>query len=205
MVAGAERRSGQGRHHRSGCWRPAPFWRLLVGRKAAGAAGRIGARIAAADDLAKSIADRQDALASDLANQAEVLENTRFVRQIATSKGETPKPFASINLRGAELGGLYLECKRRPIAALWVRRLPKCQSAGGRPHPTSFSGADFNDADLRKANLTLVDFSDAPLRGADLGGVATSRACLLPRCSHCTASHWSKPDLMVLTSEMPAH
>jgi hypothetical protein len=60
------------------------------------------------DDLAKTIAERQDQLAQDLANQAEVLENTRFVRQIATSEGDTPKPFARINLRGAQLGGLSL-------------------------------------------------------------------------------------------------
>ena len=35
------------------------------------------------DALASAIADRQDRLARDLANQAEVLENTRFVRQLA--------------------------------------------------------------------------------------------------------------------------
>jgi predicted negative regulator of RcsB-dependent stress response len=35
------------------------------------------------NDLAKAIADHQDDLAQDLANQAEVLENTRFVRQLA--------------------------------------------------------------------------------------------------------------------------
>ena len=41
------------------------------------------------DALASAIADRQDELARDLANHAEVLENTRFVRQIATSRGRT--------------------------------------------------------------------------------------------------------------------
>jgi hypothetical protein len=55
------------------------------------------------DGLAKAIADRQDRLAQDLAKQAEVLENTRFVRQIATSAGDTPKPFTSINLRARSL------------------------------------------------------------------------------------------------------
>ena len=42
-------------------------------------------------------------LARDLANQAEVLENTRFVRQIATSTGRAPKPFPSIKLRARSL------------------------------------------------------------------------------------------------------
>jgi hypothetical protein len=62
------------------------------------------------DDLAKAIADRQNELARDLANQAEVLENTRFVRQLAMMKGVLLKPFANINLKGAELGGLNLQC-----------------------------------------------------------------------------------------------
>ena len=66
--------------------------------------------VARQDALASAIAARQDDLARDLANQAEVLENTRFVRQIATSTGKTPKPFTSINLRGAEHGGLNLGC-----------------------------------------------------------------------------------------------
>jgi hypothetical protein len=64
------------------------------------------------DALASAIADRQDGVARDLANQAEVLENTRFVRQLATSTGAAPKPFGYINLRGAQLAGLELVCVR---------------------------------------------------------------------------------------------
>jgi hypothetical protein len=65
------------------------------------------------DDLAKSIADRQDSLARDLASQAEVLENTQFVRQLATSRGKAPKPFAYINLHDAQLAGIELGAPAR--------------------------------------------------------------------------------------------
>jgi uncharacterized protein YjbI with pentapeptide repeats len=127
--------------------------------------------------LAKAIADRQDHLAQDLANQAEVLENTRFVRQLATAEGgEMPKPFASINLRGAELDGLYLGCKRRPLTGLsGCADFRNADLQEANLTRAAFSGADLSHADLRKANLTTAAFSDAVLRGADLGGVATVR------------------------------
>ena len=99
-------------------------------------------------------------------------ENTRFVRQIATTKGETLKPFAIFNLSGAQLMGLSLPCTD-------VRHRVGC--------------ADFRNADLREANLTSTnlggadlslrrsaegllsdsDFSGAELLDADLGDVAT--------------------------------
>ena len=64
------------------------------------------------EDLAKAIAERQDGLARDLAHQAEVLENTRFVRQVATSGGWRWKPFTSINLGGAQLGDSTFSASR---------------------------------------------------------------------------------------------
>jgi uncharacterized protein YjbI with pentapeptide repeats len=129
------------------------------------------------DELTTKIAASQDALARDLANQAEVLENTRFVRQLATSEGgEIPKPFASMNLRGAQLGGLYLGCKPRRLAGLaGCADFRNANLQEANLTRVSFSGAGLDAADLRKANLTTADFSDARLRGADLGGVATER------------------------------
>jgi hypothetical protein len=47
------------------------------------------------------LADRQDRLARELADRAEVLENTRFVRQVAIEEAAV-KPFGGLNLRGAE-------------------------------------------------------------------------------------------------------
>jgi uncharacterized protein YjbI with pentapeptide repeats len=129
------------------------------------------------NDLAKAIAKGQEDQARNLANQAEVLENTRFVRQIATSEGrEMPKPFASINLRGAELGGLYLGCKKKPLTGLsGCADFRSANLQEANLTRAGFSGAGLSEADLRKANLTSADFSDALLRGADLGGVATAR------------------------------
>jgi uncharacterized protein YjbI with pentapeptide repeats len=123
------------------------------------------------DALASRIADRQDDLARDLANQAEVLENTRFVRSIATSKEETPKPFASINLRGAELGGLNLGCSPRTLLGCADFRKSDLQEANLTT--ASFAGAGFWEADLRKANLTGTDFSAAIFKDANLDGAAT--------------------------------
>src|SRR5215217_2679675 len=48
------------------------------------------------NDLETLIANGQDDLARDLANQAEVLENTRFVRQVGMSGGWRWKPFANM-------------------------------------------------------------------------------------------------------------
>ena len=46
------------------------------------------------------LAARQDRVARDLANRAEVLENLRFVRSTLTA-GLSLKPFAGLDLRGA--------------------------------------------------------------------------------------------------------
>jgi uncharacterized protein YjbI with pentapeptide repeats len=122
------------------------------------------------DALSSAIADRQDRLARDLANQAEVLENTRFVRSIATSKEEMPKPFASINLHGAELGGLSLGCNPRTLLGCADFRKSDLQEANLTT--AGFAGAGFWDADLRKANLTGTDFSSAFFKDANLDGAA---------------------------------
>jgi uncharacterized protein YjbI with pentapeptide repeats len=124
------------------------------------------------DALASAIADRQDDLARDLANQAEVLENTRFVRQVATTKGNTPKPFASINLGGAQLGGLNLGCTdQRQL--LGCADFLKADLHEANLTYTNLSGAGLMEADLQKANLDYAGFDGAQLDEANLAGVAT--------------------------------
>jgi uncharacterized protein YjbI with pentapeptide repeats len=125
------------------------------------------------DALASAIADRQDRLARDLANQAEVLENTRFVRSIATSGGQRPKPFASINLGGAELGGLFLGCNNSRGGG--CADFSKADLQEANLTSALLRGAGFSEADLRKANLTGSDFSAALFIDANLDGVATLR------------------------------
>lgn len=159
MVAGAERRSGQRRDHHRGCgvalFLGACWWDA-----------RLQAR---QDALASAIADRQDDLARDLANQAEVLENTRFLRQQATSTEKTPKPFANMNLIGAELGGLYLSCSE-VFPELGCADFRKADLREANLDSAYLSGATFKDADLHKANLTSADLNRADLRSANLGG-----------------------------------
>lgn len=124
------------------------------------------------NDLATTIAVRQDDLAKDLANQAEVRENTRFVRQIAATKGETLKPFAIFNLSGAQLVGLSLPCTdvRQRVGCADFRNADLREA---NLTSTDLGGADLSYADLRKAILSDSDFSGAELLDADLGDVAT--------------------------------
>jgi hypothetical protein len=125
------------------------------------------------DDLAKSIANRQDDLARDLANHAEVLENTRFVREIGTSGGWRWKPFADINLGGAELGGLTLICARRHVGCADFFKADLHEANLDR---TNLSGANLEEADLHRASLDMARFSGANLWNTNLDGVGGKRA-----------------------------
>ena len=122
--------------------------------------------------LARSIADRQDVLAQDLAHQAEVLENIRFVRQVATSNGKAPKPFANINLEGAELGGLKLECTDAYGVGCADFLGANLQEANLTE--TNLAGANLMHADLRRATLDVAGFSGARLDFANLSGVVST-------------------------------
>jgi uncharacterized protein YjbI with pentapeptide repeats len=123
------------------------------------------------DALASAIAVRQDDLARDLANQAELLENTRFVRQVAMSGGWRWKPFAHMNLSGAELGGLNLQCVN------WRTYIGCANFLGADLHEANFTdttlrGAGLRQADLHKATLDEADLTNANLSEANLTGVA---------------------------------
>jgi uncharacterized protein YjbI with pentapeptide repeats len=120
------------------------------------------------------LVDRQDGLARDLAHQAEVLENTRFVRQLATSNTKAPKPFANINLEGAQLGGLELACigaglNRGGCADFDGANLQKANLTG-----TTLYRADLSRADLRGAILDRADFRGASLDSTNLSGVVST-------------------------------
>ena len=73
----------------------------------------------------RAIADHQDDLAQDLANQAEVLENTRFVRQIATSKEEDEEAFRQHQSEGCGAWRTRSSVHRLG-AACRMRRLHAC-------------------------------------------------------------------------------
>jgi uncharacterized protein YjbI with pentapeptide repeats len=62
------------------------------------------------NQLARDIAENQDQAARGLATSNEILENTRFVRQVVIDNAAA-KPFAGLNLAGAALNGLDLACE----------------------------------------------------------------------------------------------
>lgn len=122
-----------------------------------------------------------------LANRQEVLENTRFVRQVAIDS-PMQKPLAGLNLQQAQLRGLNLGCAI-PYEG-WARRAERgCADFMGADLSgadlflanlagADLSAADLSDVDLRLANLEYADLSWADLRGADLGSTDLSGANL---------------------------
>ena len=106
--------------------------------------------------LAADIADRQDRLAREQSERAEILENIRFVRQIAIDGGRA-KPFQDFDLSSAVLADLELGC----------------EDLAAKRGCAQFQNAKLNDtlmmgADLRGANFLLADLTEASLGHSDL-------------------------------------
>jgi hypothetical protein len=120
--------------------------------------------------------DREpDAANHSFEQNAQRLENLRFVRESSQNHSNGPFPFAKLDLQGQFLSGL---------------RLPKADFSGANLsgavlYFTNLDGADFLEANLKGANLlgasltgailegahlTNAEFSGARLPGADLGG-----------------------------------
>lgn len=104
--------------------------------------------------------------------RAEILENTRFVRQAVMDPTVKLKPFRGLNLLGAQLSGLPLGCA--PHATQPDEGCTDLIS-------TDLSGANLTSADLSRADLTNVCYGqDTPWpRGFDPppSAAATSAAC----------------------------
>lgn len=118
---------------------------------------------------------RAIAIASQQDNTAEMLENSRFVRQSVMDTNNL-KPFAGLYLKGASLNGLPLGCP-----------------AGAKPRSPQDGCANFADADLQgaylvnadlrgsympEANMAYAQLSDADMRDADLRGVNLHNALM---------------------------
>ena len=99
-------------------------------------------------------------LDSRSAERQEVVENTRFVRQVAFDSTAELKPFTEFNLHGAQLWGLPLECS----------------DLNPRTGCAELMGADLSDTDLSEANLTGAFLYLANLSGAFLGGTNLTAA-----------------------------
>jgi uncharacterized protein YjbI with pentapeptide repeats len=113
------------------------------------------------------IAARQNELASDLADRAEVLENVRFIRQVQAD-GSALKPFAGLSLTSASLGGLSLPCENL------AERQGCADFTGANLSHADLAGADLRGATLKEAILGGTNFFRTNLEGADLRGAAGS-------------------------------
>ena len=116
-----------------------------------------------AETIATNQFNEANRLAEEQNDQAEVLENTRFVREAAMS-GASLLPFQSIFLRGAKLAGLPLGCEG--------------QNQAEQRACANLTGADLTGADLRGVNLSGANLTGADLTGADLWGANLSGADL---------------------------
>lgn len=121
--------------------------------------------------LEHSIADQQQALEAQRSAQQieieesrqrsqEVLENTRFVREVALNPDAAAQPFNGLSLGGAQLGSLNLACR-------------------GPRYCADFRKADLTAADLTFADLTGANMMMADLVGADLGNARLPDAVLI--------------------------
>jgi len=107
-------------------------------------------------------------LENQISARNEVLENARFVRQVAID-GARLKPFDGLRLSEADLGGLNLGCAEGDDA----------QAAPSESGCARFAGSDLRGANLSGTELTGANLSDADLRGAVLNGADLAGANLL--------------------------
>lgn len=134
-----------------------------------------------AEDLAEAAAEHAEALAA----AAERSENARYVRDSASTP-DSIRDFQELDLRGALLSGLRMECHSDQAencakfdnADLREARMLGIQILNGSFTQTNLAGASlagatlrgtsFLDADLTGAYLVEADLSRADLRKADM-------------------------------------
>jgi Pentapeptide repeats (8 copies) len=133
------------------------------------------------------IAEGQNHLARKLETAGEIQENTRFVRQVVIDNA-AEKPFRSLNLSGAALGGLNLACKNLD-QAFGCADLMGARLSGADLTIADLSGAYMNRSDLSFAHLSVAtlinahlyfaNLTHADLRGAILVGARLNPANLI--------------------------
>lgn len=135
------------------------------------------------------MAARSEQAADRLAHNAEMLENTRYVRSLS-SRHDVPRVFNGIDLRGANLSGLDLSCKNPPadfidpdqVGAIDRQHLADCADLTGADlrnaslDATNLGGALLLAADLSGAELRFASFASATLIGAHLDGANLEHA-----------------------------
>jgi len=122
--------------------------------------------------------EREQRREEDRTEREERRDNLRFVRDLATERDPVAKPFASLDLREADLAGLDLsgaDLRSSDLrgASLWFTDL-----SGADLTLTNLSGTDLSKTPLREAVLLTADLSDADLRGVVLTDAALLTADL---------------------------
>jgi uncharacterized protein YjbI with pentapeptide repeats len=115
----------------------------------------------------------------ELANQVEVLENTRFARQLAIEVPSGPKPLTRVNLAGAPLNSLNLTRADLRQANLTGADLREAKLIGADLRGADLTGADLEEADLAGADLREAVLNDSDMHLAVLVGTNLSGASLI--------------------------
>lgn len=137
--------------------------------------------------LEARISSQQTALDDSRAEQQEVLENTRFIREVVLNPDARVQPFQRLNLTGASLAGLDLDCRTKedidtvqivPGGGDSCANLSYSNLAGADLYSANLFGADLSGADLRGANLSSAYLLNTSLAYANLAGADLSYAKL---------------------------
>jgi uncharacterized protein YjbI with pentapeptide repeats len=105
-------------------------------------------------------------------------DNVRFVREVATEREPSIKPFAGLELREAQLAGLDLSNARLSDADLTAADLTRADLRNAELISADAADAILTSVNLRNADLTHIDLSGADLDGADLSPTYLSGADL---------------------------
>jgi len=109
-------------------------------------------------------AERQETIEAQRFQNQQILENTRFARELSLTSG--PKPLSGLDLQGTVLNRLTLSGADFAYTNLnWAQLLW-----------TDLSGADFTGAGLARADLSWADLTEASLINADLSGADLTEA-----------------------------
>ena len=139
----------------------------------------------------QNLSDQQNLHSDSQQAHAEMIENTRFVRDTARQSG-TLKPFLGFNLQGAILSGLPLWCDRATapdscadlrganLMSAWLvgTRLAGADATGAVFDDAHLAQVDFNSANLSSTRMTAVDARGANLVSTNLHNADLNQALL---------------------------
>ncbi|WP_345711460.1 pentapeptide repeat-containing protein [Kineococcus glutinatus] len=115
------------------------------------------------------LAQRQEQVEEQRAEQQEVLENVRFVRE-RSGQRDAAKPFRGLNLTEASLAGLDLSCAE-PTSVGSCADLLGANLTGADLRETNLTGANLRETNLADAKLSTAILADSNLADVNLAGL----------------------------------